>query len=102
MKSAHEKMIDRALAAGYCVSVFDGEEWQVKQGREKPAILAAIDSVDSSELVFRDPRQVIEKDGRKIAARIGWALVIPYGVGPDETIADHTDNAIMESLAGVE
>ena len=88
MKS-YKKLVQRVLADGHVVSVFDGGEWQVKYSADAAAIIAAIESVEQAELRVRDA-----------AARelLLWALIIPYGVGDDETVADYSVNDYSEQL----
>lgn len=88
MAKMHEKMIELALADGLLVSVYDGEEWAVKRSADKQKILEAIEAVEEAGIVLRDA------EGKKI----GTALILPYGVGDDETVADHTDNDAMNKL----
>jgi hypothetical protein len=78
---AYKSLIKYTLANGYTVSVWDGEEWQVKRSTGYQAIVDAIESVEVAELRIRDA------DGKVI----GWAQIIP-DLEDDETVADHTDN----------
>jgi hypothetical protein len=86
MQTAYLHLVRHFLAKGCTVSVFDGEEWQVKKSTGYREIVEAIKSVEEAELVIRN-------DGVKV----GWALVSPYGLSPDETVINHTDNADMEA-----
>jgi hypothetical protein len=84
---ACKHLIDHMLAKGYTISVWDGEEWQVKRSTDVKAIDEAVTSVEEAELVIRD------KEGNKI----GWARVSAYGLEPDETVIDNTmTNAMNE------
>lgn len=65
---------------GYTVSVWDSEEWQVKRSTKYTDIKDAIESVDASELVFRD------KEGN----RTGWAYIVLFGNDPEETVSDYS------------
>ncbi len=89
MKS-YKSLVNASIKAGYLVSVFDGEEWPVKRSANIKDIFAAIDSVEEAQLRIRD------KEGNYI----GWALLVPYGVADDETVADYSDNEIMRALCG--
>ena len=42
---AYEHLIDYALDFGFTVSVWDGEEWQVKRSRDRAAIIEAVESL---------------------------------------------------------
>ena len=79
MKTAYIELVKKALYLGYTVSVWDGEEWQVKRSNLYKAIVDAIESVEEAQVRFRDCAGEIT----------GWALIIPFGVDPDETLADY-------------
>ena len=72
---AHFKLVAHAVKdMGYTVSVWDGEEWQVKRSSSLPAIKDAMESVDESQLKFRDA------DGNEV----GWAFIVLGNDGGDE------------------
>jgi hypothetical protein len=83
------RLVAAALAAGYTVSVYDGEEYTVKRSRESKKILEALASTEADTLVIRD----------SAGERVGDLCLI---WGNDETgselIADHTDNAATTAL----
>jgi hypothetical protein len=84
---AYKHLVDHMLAKECTISVWDGEEWQVKRSTDAKAIDEAILSVEEAELAIRD------KEGNKI----GWAKVSAYGLEPDETVMDNTmTNAMNE------
>lgn len=83
---AYKHLVKHALMRDYVVSVFDGEEWQVKRLNKYQGIIDAIESVEEAQIVIRD------QDGVKM----GWALVIP-GLNDDETVADYTCTDFMET-----
>lgn len=85
MQKAHLHLIKYALARNCKISVWDGEEWQVKRSSSYKAIKEAIDSVEESELVIRN------KEGE----RLGWARIIDQGT-PDETVSDYTLTPLMD------
>ena len=85
MQTAYLNLVRHALSLGYTVSVWDGEEWQVKRSTSIKAISEAVKSVDEAELWF--------KDGDKI---VGWARVSAFGLEPDETVMDHTTEDWLE------
>lgn len=83
------RLVAAALAAGYTVSVYDGEEYTVKRSRKSKEILEALASTESDVLVIRD----------SAGERVGDLCLI-WGNDPsgEELIADHTDNDAMEAL----
>lgn len=87
MKTAYITLVKTALANGYSVSVWDGEEWQVRRSTGYQEITEAIKSVEEAQLRFRD-------SGGQV---VGWALVSAYGLEPDETVIDHTVTPWIES-----
>ena len=78
MRNAYKDLIKYALGSGCTVSVWDGGEWQVKRSTSYKDIKDAIESVEEAQLRIRDAE----------GNYLGWALIIPYGVEPDETVAD--------------
>ena len=85
MLKACEHLVRYAIELGSTVSVFDGEEWQVKRSRDYKDIVDAIESVDEAELTIRGA------DG----AKLFWARVSAYGLANDETIIDCSANDYM-------
>lgn len=88
-KTAAGRIIDRALAKGYMVSVYDGEEYVVKSSRKRHQIMTALGSTDTDQLIIRDGK------GNKI----GTILLI-WGNSPEEVVADHTDQPEINALVG--
>ena len=87
MQKAHLNLIKYALEQGCTISVWDGEEWQVKRSTSYKAIKDAAESVDESQLRIRDSEDNI----------VGWALVIPdCTFEPDEYVVDYTSTLFME------
>lgn len=84
-------LVDLILARGHCVSVdTGGDEPDVIKSTNRAEILEAIESVDVAELLVYAP---CGGDGDKAYWRNAfWAQIIPFGVAPDETVADYTDN----------
>jgi hypothetical protein len=80
--SAYRNLIANALKAGFTVSVFDGEEWQVKRSIKISECCDAVKSVDEAQLRFRDANGNV----------VGWALVSAYGLDSDETVIDFSGN----------
>lgn len=85
-EASYKQLIKIALQKGYTVSVWDGEDWAVKRGCDADEIIEAIDAVEEAEIKIHDGRVS------------NWALIIPYGVAPDETIADYSCTGTMEDL----
>lgn len=83
---AYKHLVKHSLNKGFSVSVWDGEEWQVKRGTKYQAIIDAIESVEEAQIVIRDAEGV----------KMGWALVIP-SLDDDETVADYTCTDFMET-----
>ena len=76
---AYKSLVKFALAKHLTISVWDGEEWQVKRSTGYQAIIDAIESVEVAELRIRDQAGTV----------LGWALIIP-DLDDDETVADYT------------
>lgn len=51
---AFKHLIKHALATQHTVSVWDGEEWQLKQSTSYKAIVDAVESVEEAVLRIRD------------------------------------------------
>jgi hypothetical protein len=86
MMKAYKHLVKHALALGHTISVWDGEEWQVSHSTKYQNIIDAIESVEEANVVIRVPTY---------GNRVAWALVIPYGLEDEETVADYTDNDFM-------
>jgi hypothetical protein len=87
---AYKHLIKHCLSMGCTVSVWDGEEWQVKRSTGYKAIIDAIESVEEAQLRIR------QKD-----AVIGWALVSAFGLEDDETVIDHTCTSFMDEWSDI-
>lgn len=87
---AARKLVKAALAAGYCISVSDGEEWTVKRSTNAREIIDALCTTGGDVIRLRDPA-----DGAAVGS-----FVLIYGNDPsgEELISDHTDNNVCESL----
>lgn len=77
----HHMLVQRLLSEGYEITVFDGEEYWLERSRDLHDIISEIESVEEAEIFAY-------KHGD--SALCAWALITPYGVAPDETVADHS------------
>jgi len=82
---AYKDLVKFALKHGCTVSVWDGEEWQLKRSIGYKAIVEAIESVEEAEIRIRNTDDEI----------VGWAKVSAYGLDDDETVIDHSVNEFM-------
>ena len=83
---AYKHLVKYSLAQGYNISVWDGEEWQVTRSDKYKNIIDAIESVEEAQIKIRIP---------EYGTLVAWALIVPYGLADDETVADYTDNEFM-------
>ena len=83
---AYKHLVKHSLARGFTVSVFDGEEWDVKRSSKYQEIINSIESVEEAQIRIRDTEGV----------NVGWALIIP-GLEDDETVADYTCTDFMDT-----
>jgi hypothetical protein len=83
---AYKHLVKHALAKGHTISVWDGEEWQVRRSVAYQEIVDAIESVEEAEITIRDI------EGNKEA----WVLIGAFGLADDETVMDHSDNKFMQ------
>lgn len=56
------------------------EDWGVRKSQDRIEILEMIEAVEEAQITAFDFTGI----------KVGWALIVPHGVGPDETIADCT------------
>lgn len=66
------------------ISVYDGECWSVKRSTNQREIFTDITAVEEAIIKIRQGDTVIAK-----------AVIIPFGVKPEETVADHNECAFM-------
>jgi hypothetical protein len=83
------KLVRNLLSRGLSVSVNDGEEWTVVRSRKEGEVLEALATTDMDELIASDDA----------GTRLGWFQLI-WGNDEDgsELIADHTSNALCETI----
>lgn len=74
-------IIDMGLKVGMSLSVYDGEEWTLKNSRDRAAILDALGTTETDTIKFR------HADGTTFGA-----IVLIYGNGPGDIIADYSAN----------
>jgi hypothetical protein len=86
-KQIAERIVDGALAAGYTVSVYDGEEWVLQQSSNPPDIVAAMYSTDTDTLRFYLP-----ESGKAVGS-----IMLVCGNGED-VVADHSDLPAINEL----
>ena len=77
----HHMLVQCLLNEGYEITVFDGEDYSLERSRDLSEIISEIESVEEAEIFARK-----RGDGKAHA----WALITPYGVAPNETVADHS------------
>src|SRR5262249_6577904 len=83
-------IIEDALAAGYLLSVYDGEDYVLVRSKDKVAVLAAMFSTDEDYLVVYRPGQ----------RRAGWVRFV-YGNSGLGGVCDYTCN-LEHIMAGGE
>jgi hypothetical protein len=85
---AFKHLIKYALKAGHTVSVWDGEEWQVKRSTGYKVIIEAVESVEEAALRIRDNQG---------AVIVNSVSVQPFGLEDDETVVDYTVTPFMDA-----
>jgi hypothetical protein len=85
---AYKHLIKYALAKGCTVSVWDGEEWQVKRSTSFKAINEAIESVEEAALRIRSAEGDVVVNSVTVSA---------FGLEDDETIMDYTVCPFMDA-----
>lgn len=83
-------LLELAIVQGLAISLYDGGEWTVKKSTDVAEILAACGTTDVDTLRFRvrDDLELDEKERGKIVG----AVLLVYGNGPGELVADFSDN----------
>lgn len=74
------KLVKHALASGYVISVYDGEEFALKLSASYKAIMEELGATDEETLVIRDPASIL--DGQRLPALVGKVALI-HGNGID-------------------
>lgn len=83
------RIVQKAIAKGYLVSVNDGGEWVISRSTDLAGIVSALASTDEDTLVIR----------RVDGVRIGFISLV-WGNAPDgsELPSDYTDNPEIAAL----
>ncbi len=81
------RIVDSALSSGYNVSVYDGEDFPIRNSRIKKDIMRHIMSTDSDVL------KIHTVSGETIGN-----IYLVYGNCGWDVIADHTDNEIIHAI----
>jgi chlorite dismutase len=84
---AYRHLIKYALAKSCTVSVWDGEEWQVKRSTKLKEITDAVESVEEAALRIRSAT------GETL---VNSVTVSAFGLEDDETIIDYTVCPFMD------
>lgn len=79
-------LVDAALAAGYSLGVYDGEETTVRHSRDRQEVLEALASTDRDHLRFYRPD----------ATKAGFVLLI--WENGDDAASDWSDNDETNAL----
>jgi hypothetical protein len=83
------KLVRAALAAGYSISVHDGEEWTVSRATR------AYDVLDALATTGEDTLQLYDADQHGAGC---FYLIWGNAADGSELIADHTDNDICQRM----
>lgn len=87
-----ERLVTDILAAGFTVSVYDGGDYCLKHCTSLEAIIEALASTDSDELVLHLP-----KNSEGLRMRVGWIMLV-WG-NDTAVVSDYTVN-LEECLRG--
>ena len=82
----HHVLVFRWLLEGYEITVFDGEDYSLSCSRDLADIINEVDGVEEAEIFAHK-----HGDNKTYA----WALITPFGVAHDETVADHSTEPWM-------
>lgn len=86
---AYKHLIKYSLANNCLISVWDGEEWQLSKSGAYKAIVDAVESVEEAQI------KIYSKFDTRGEGYKGWALIIPFGLEDEETVADNTMTDFM-------
>ena len=85
----HHMLVFRWLLEGYEITVFDGVGYSLARSQNLADLINEIEGVEEAEIFARMHGSV------KTHA---WALITPFGVAHDETVADHSTEPWMCKL----
>lgn len=88
------KLVRECLRRGYCLSVFDGEEWAVKYSNDENAVCEALGSTSDDQL------RVSEQGKQGETCRYVASFWLVYDNGPRGLLDDYSDNEVANSIAG--
>jgi UDP-N-acetylglucosamine 2-epimerase len=87
-KSVIRSIVGSAIAMGYSVSLYDGEEWTLKQSVDKAALMDAVMTTDHDKLAFRKLGEL----------GVCGSVLLVYGNSASEVIADWSDNKEVNNI----
>lgn len=90
------KLVSKALANGWLISVNDGEEWTVKQSSKRMEVLEALASTGADTLLLRDPTKLNDKQQPTVIGRV--TLLYDGNSNGEEVVQDHSDNEAMTAF----
>ena len=93
--SIAKAIISRGLAAGYQVSVWEGEGYALRYSRDIAAIMEALQSTDEDVIHFS---QHVNEGKGAFRKYLGWVMLV-WGNGED-VVADHSYNEVIDRLVG--
>lgn len=85
-----QQIVNRALDKGYLLSVYDGEEYAIKDSTDAEEVMGQLGHCDAEWLGVWTPT------GER---RIGTIMLV-YGNDADEVVADWTDNTEILEIVG--
>lgn len=91
-----------ALAQGYSVSVYDGEEWSLERSKSFKHIIEEIEGVEDCSLAFWHKENLLEQlevyEGDEGHYEIGGAYIIPFLNGYEDSVSDFHNNKFMDKI----
>jgi hypothetical protein len=91
-----------AIAKGWTVSVYDGEEWCLKRSRSIKAVMGAIMATDEDVLMFRDATGQKMGTAYCVYGNDGWDVIADNSwVESDERNTEAAMNEVMAAAEAV-
>lgn len=87
------KLTTDLIAAGYLITVDDGEDEPVRGSKDVDAIMDAAFAVDEAYLRVRKPGMPVRSFVRLIFGNTGWDVISDYGTDLDEVLQPVNDYA---------